>query len=194
MKPCEHGKNERRKNMENFTVLLDGPSMNRAITRIAHEIIERNKGIDEVILVGIKTRGAYLARRLAERIETIEGKAIRTGELDITLYRDDLTPKHDQAQVKQVDIEHQVKNQKVVLIDDVLYTGRTVRAALDAIMDLGRPAQIQLGVLVDRGHRELPIRADYVGKNIPTSSVERIVVNLVETDKEDIVTIHKFEE
>lgn len=99
-----------------------------------------------------------------------------------------------QAQVKQVDIEHQVKDQKVVLIDDVLYTGRTVRAALDAIMDLGRPAQIQLGVLVDRGHRELPIRADYVGKNIPTSSVERIVVNLVETDKEDIVTIHKFEE
>ncbi|MGN7478672.1 bifunctional pyr operon transcriptional regulator/uracil phosphoribosyltransferase PyrR [Solibacillus silvestris] len=180
--------------MENYTVLLDGPSMNRAITRIAHEIIERNKGIDEVILVGIKTRGAYLARRLAERIETIEGKAIRTGELDITLYRDDLSPKHDQAQVQQVDIEHQVKDQKVVLIDDVLYTGRTVRAALDAIMDLGRPAQIQLGVLVDRGHRELPIRADYVGKNIPTSSVERIVVNLVETDNEDIVTIHKFEE
>ncbi|MEK4079251.1 bifunctional pyr operon transcriptional regulator/uracil phosphoribosyltransferase PyrR [Solibacillus sp. FSL W7-1472] len=192
--PSEHGKNERSSTMENFTVLLDGPSMNRAITRIAHEIIERNKGIDEVILVGIKTRGAYLARRLAERIESIEGKAIRTGELDITLYRDDLTPKHEQAQVKQVDIEHEVKEQKVVLIDDVLYTGRTVRAALDAIMDLGRPAQIQLGVLVDRGHRELPIRADYVGKNIPTSSAERIVVNLVETDKEDIVTIHKFEE
>ncbi|MFL0581404.1 bifunctional pyr operon transcriptional regulator/uracil phosphoribosyltransferase PyrR [Solibacillus silvestris] len=192
--PSEHGKNERSSIMENFTVLLDGPSMNRAITRIAHEIIERNKGIDEVILVGIKTRGAYLARRLAERIESIEGKAIRTGELDITLYRDDLTPKHEQAQVKQVDIEHEVKEQKVVLIDDVLYTGRTVRAALDAIMDLGRPAQIQLGVLVDRGHRELPIRADYVGKNIPTSSAERIVVNLVETDKEDIVTIHKFEE
>lgn len=181
--------------MQHISVLLDGPSMNRAVTRIAHEIIERNKGIDEVILVGIKTRGAYLAKRLAERIEAIEGKAIRTGELDITLYRDDLSTKqvNDQAQVQQVDIEYQVSNQKIVLVDDVLYTGRTVRAALDAVMDLGRPAQIQLAVLVDRGHRELPIRADYVGKNIPTSSVERIVVNLEETDGQDIITIHKLD-
>lgn len=181
--------------MQHISVLLDGPSMNRAVTRIAHEIIERNKGIDEVILVGIKTRGAYLAKRLADRIEAIEGKAIRTGELDITLYRDDLSTKqvNDQAQVQQVDIEYQVSNQKIVLVDDVLYTGRTVRAALDAVMDLGRPAQIQLAVLVDRGHRELPIRADYVGKNIPTSSVERIVVNLEETDGQDIITIHKLD-
>ena len=181
--------------MEHISVLLDGPSMNRAITRIAHEIIERNKGIDEVILVGIKTRGAYLAKRLADRIEAIEGKAIRTGELDITLYRDDLSTKQvdDQAQVQQVDIEYQVSDQKIVLIDDVLYTGRTVRAALDAVMDLGRPAQIQLAVLVDRGHRELPIRADYVGKNIPTSSTERILVNLEETDGQDIITIHKVD-
>lgn len=181
--------------MQNISVLLDGPSLNRAITRIAHEIIERNKGIDEVILVGIKTRGAYLAKRLAERIEAIEGKAIRTGELDITLYRDDLSTKqvNDQAQVQQVDIDYQVSDQKIVLIDDVLYTGRTVRAALDAVMDLGRPAQIQLAVLVDRGHRELPIRADYVGKNIPTSSAERIVVNLEETDGQDIITIHKVD-
>lgn len=181
--------------MEHISVLLDGPSMNRAITRIAHEIIERNKGIDEVILVGIKTRGAYLAKRLADRIEAIEGKEIRTGELDITLYRDDLSTKqvNDQAQVQQVDIEYQVNDQKIVLIDDVLYTGRTVRAALDAVMDLGRPAQIQLAVLVDRGHRELPIRADYVGKNIPTSSTERILVNLEETDGQDIITIHKVE-
>ena len=181
--------------MEHISVLLDGPSMNRAITRIAHEIIERNKGIDEVILVGIKTRGAYLAKRLADRIEAIEGKAIRTGELDITLYRDDLSTKQvdDQAQVQQVDIEYQVSDQKIVLIDDVLYTGRTVRAALDAVMDLGRPAQIQLAVLVDRGHRELPIRADYVGKNIPTSSAERILVNLEETDGQDIITIHKVD-
>lgn len=182
--------------MPNISELLDGPSMGRAITRIAHEIIERNKGIDECILVGIKTRGAYLAKRLAEKIEQIEGKPIRTGELDITLYRDDLSTKqvNDEAQVQQVDIAHDVNNQKVVLIDDVLYTGRTVRAALDAVMDLGRPSQIQLAVLIDRGHRELPIRADYVGKNIPTSGQERIVVNLVESDGTDIVTIHKTEE
>ena len=179
--------------MAQITELLDGPSMNRALTRIAHEIIERNKGIDQCILVGIKTRGAFLAKRLAERIEKIEGKPIRTGELDITLYRDDLSTKqvNDVAQVQQVDIDYKVNDQKIVLVDDVLYTGRTVRAALDAVMDLGRPSQIQLAVLVDRGHRELPIRADYVGKNIPTSGQERIVVNLVEVDGQDIITIHK---
>ena len=171
--------------------LLDGATMNRALTRIAHEIIERNKGIEECILVGIKTRGAFLARRLAERIEKIEGKAIRTGELDISLYRDDLSKKSDEALVKQVNISYEVDQQKIILVDDVLYTGRTVRAGLDAIMDLGRPAQIQLAVLIDRGHRELPIRADYVGKNIPTSSHERIDVNLVETDGIDSVTILK---
>ncbi|KPN97318.1 uracil phosphoribosyltransferase [Lysinibacillus sp. ZYM-1] len=176
--------------------LLDSPSMARALTRIAHEIIERNKGIDECILVGIKTRGAFLAKRLAQRIEKIEGKPIRTGELDITLYRDDLTTKHEneQAHVEQVDIEYVVKNQKIILVDDVLYTGRTVRAALDAIMDLGRPAQIQLAVLVDRGHRELPIRADYVGKNVPTSGSERIIVNLQDVDGEDCVIIYKEDE
>jgi pyrimidine operon attenuation protein / uracil phosphoribosyltransferase len=177
--------------MVKMAELLDGPTLNRAITRIAHEIIERNKGIDECILVGIKTRGAYLARRLAERIEQIEGKAIRIGELDISLYRDDLSTKQVEALVQQVDIEHEVSNQKVILVDDVLYTGRTVRAALDAVMDLGRPAQIQLAVLIDRGHRELPIRADYVGKNIPTASHERIIVNLTEVDEADNVTIQK---
>lgn len=173
--------------------LLDAPSMSRAITRIAHEIIEKNKGIDECILVGIKTRGAFLAKRLAERIEKIEGKPIRTGELDITLYRDDLTKKNanEEALVQQVNIAHKVQDQKIILVDDVLYTGRTVRAGLDAVMDLGRPGQIQLAVLVDRGHRELPIRADYVGKNIPTSGTERIVVCLTEVDGEDSVTIHK---
>lgn len=177
------------------TVLLDGPSMNRAITRIAHEIIERNKGIDECILVGIKTRGDFLAKRLAERIQMIEGKPIRTGELDITLYRDDLSSKHDNGEprVQDVDINYVVENQKIILVDDVLYTGRTVRAALDAVMDLGRPSQIQLAVLVDRGHRELPIRADYVGKNIPTSSAERITVNIQEVDGEDNVKLHKVD-
>ncbi|MFP3916347.1 bifunctional pyr operon transcriptional regulator/uracil phosphoribosyltransferase PyrR [Lysinibacillus telephonicus] len=179
--------------MPQITELLDGPSMNRALTRIAHEIIERNKGIDQCILVGIKTRGAFLAKRLAEKIEKIEGQPIRTGELDITLYRDDLSTKNEngEALVQQVDIDYVVEAQKIVLVDDVLYTGRTVRAALDAVIDLGRPSQIQLAVLVDRGHRELPIRADYVGKNIPTSSSERIVVRLTEVDGEDNVTLHK---
>lgn len=173
--------------------ILDEQAINRALTRIAHEIIERNKGIDECILVGIKTRGAFLAQRLAGRIERIEGKPIKTGELDITLYRDDLSLKNDTAEplVQQVDITHDVKDKKVILVDDVLFTGRTVRAAMDAVMDLGRPSQIQLAVLVDRGHRELPIRADYVGKNIPTSSSERIVVKVTETDEVDAVTIYE---
>lgn len=185
--------NERGITMSNVTEILDGPSMNRALTRIAHEIIERNKGIDKCILVGIKTRGAFLAKRLAEKIEKIEGKPIRTGELDITLYRDDLSTKfeNEEAHVQDVDIDYVVKEQKIILVDDVLYTGRTVRAALDAVMDLGRPAQIQLAVLIDRGHRELPIRADYVGKNIPTASSERIVVRLEEVDGEDHVTLIK---
>jgi len=173
--------------------ILDDKAVARAITRIAHEIIERNKGIDDCILVGIKTRGAFIAKRLAEKIEKIEGKPIMTGELDITLYRDDLSVKNKNQEplVQQVDIEHNIINKKVVLVDDVLYTGRTVRAAMDAVMDLGRPAQIQLAVLIDRGHRELPIRADYVGKNIPTSSNERIVVQMLESDGTDRVAIHE---
>ena len=172
--------------------ILDEQAIERALTRIAHEIIERNKGIDECILVGIKTRGAHLAIRLAVKIEQIEGKKIRAGELDITLYRDDLLIKHgdNEPHVHQVDIAYDVKDQKIILVDDVLYTGRTVRAAMDAVMDLGRPAQIQLAVLVDRGHRELPIRPDFVGKNIPTSSDERVVVSVHESDDEDSVTIH----
>ena len=173
--------------------ILDEQAIARAITRIAHEIIERNKGIDDCILVGIKTRGAFIAKRLAEKIEKIEGKAILTGELDITLYRDDLSVKSKNRDplVQQVDITHNLSNKKVVLVDDVLYTGRTVRAAMDAVMDLGRPAQIQLAVLIDRGHRELPIRADFVGKNIPTSSEERIVVEMKESDGSDRVAIHE---
>ncbi len=173
--------------------ILDEKAIARAITRIAHEIIERNKGIDDCVLVGIKTRGAFIANRLAERIEQIEGKAIMTGELDITLYRDDLSVKNKNKEplVQQVDITHDILNKKVVLVDDVLYTGRTVRAAMDAVMDLGRPAQIQLAVLIDRGHRELPIRADFVGKNIPTSSNERIVVQMEESDGNDRVAIHE---
>lgn len=178
--------------MTEKAVILDEQAITRAVTRIAHEIIEKNKGIDQCILVGIKTRGAILAKRLADKIEQIEGKAILTGELDITLYRDDLQLKHNNQEplVQQVDIQHDVTEKKVILVDDVLYTGRTVRAAMDAVIDLGRPAAIQLAVLVDRGHRELPIRPDFVGKNIPTSSEERVVVSVNEEDGVDGVTIH----
>jgi pyrimidine operon attenuation protein / uracil phosphoribosyltransferase len=175
--------------------VLDQQAIRRALTRIAHEIIERNKGIDNCVLVGIKTRGIHLAKRLAERIEQIEGKAIAVGELDITLYRDDLTKvtNNDEPLVKGSDIPVEIRNKKVILVDDVLYTGRTVRAAMDALMDIGRPGQIQLAVLVDRGHRELPIRADYVGKNIPTASSEKIVVQLMEVDEIDQVSIYEKE-
>jgi pyrimidine operon attenuation protein/uracil phosphoribosyltransferase len=173
-------------------IVLDEPAIRRALTRIAHEIIEKNKGIDDLLIVGIRTRGIYIANRLAQRIKQIEGKSVPVGELDITLYRDDLSIKtvNDEPLVKGLHIEQNIQEQTVVLVDDVLYTGRTVRAALDAIIDSGRPSAIQLAVLVDRGHRELPIRADYVGKNIPTSSSEKIVVELSELDPIDQVSIH----
>lgn len=175
------------------TTVLDEQAIRRALTRIAHEIIEKNKGISDCVIVGIRTRGIYLAQRLAERIEQIEGRSISVGELDITLYRDDLTVKtaDQEPLVKGSHLPDDITNKKVILVDDVLYTGRTVRAAMDALVDLGRPASIQLAVLVDRGHRELPIRADYVGKNIPTAQTEKIVVALEEVDKIDEVTIHK---
>ncbi|MFD2682898.1 bifunctional pyr operon transcriptional regulator/uracil phosphoribosyltransferase PyrR [Bacillus seohaeanensis] len=180
--------------MTQKAIVLDQPAIRRALTRIAHEIIERNKGIENCVLVGIKTRGIYIAERLAERINDIEGEQIPVGELDITLYRDDLTTKTatKEPEVKGSDLPVDITGKKVILVDDVLFTGRTVRAGLDAIMDIGRPSQIQLAVLVDRGHRELPVRADFVGKNIPTSSHEKIMVELSEVDKEeDKVTIHE---
>lgn len=175
--------------MNQKALVLDEQAIRRALTRIAHQIIEKNKGIDDCVLVGIRTRGIYLAKRLADRIEEIEGRPISVGELDITLYRDDLTKKTDNPLVKGSDIPAEITDKKVILVDDVLYTGRTVRAGMDAIMDIGRPAAIQLAVLADRGHRELPIRADYVGKNIPTSSVEKVVVELIEVDNVDQVSI-----
>ncbi|MFS0643558.1 bifunctional pyr operon transcriptional regulator/uracil phosphoribosyltransferase PyrR [Siminovitchia sp. 179-K 8D1 HS] len=176
-------------------VVLDEKAVQRALTRIAHEIIERNKGIEDCVLVGIKTRGIYLAQRLAERIERIEGEQLPVGDLDITLYRDDLTIQTENAEpeVKGSSLPVDIAEKKVILVDDVLYTGRTVRAAMDALVDMGRPSQIQLAVLVDRGHRELPIRADFIGKNIPTSRLEKIVVELSETDGGDKVTIHSIE-
>ncbi|WLR43604.1 bifunctional pyr operon transcriptional regulator/uracil phosphoribosyltransferase PyrR [Bacillus carboniphilus] len=179
--------------MSQKALLLDESAIRRGLTRIAHEIIENNKGIQDCILVGIKTRGIYLAKRLSERIEQIEGSSIGVGELDITLYRDDLTTKTSDQQpvVNGSNIPFEIDDKTVIIVDDVLYTGRTVRAAMDALMDIGRPSQIQLAALVDRGHRELPIRADYVGKNIPTSSLEKIVVELKEVDELDQVTIHE---
>ena len=179
--------------MSQKAILLDEQAIRRALTRIAHEIIEKNKGIDHLLLVGIRTRGIYIANRLAERIQQIEGRDVPVGEIDITLYRDDLTKKtvDQEPLVKGSHIEKDINDQTVILVDDVLYTGRTVRAALDAIIDIGRPSSIQLAVLVDRGHRELPIRADYVGKNIPTSSSEKIVVELSEVDELDQVSIHE---
>ncbi|MFS0861417.1 bifunctional pyr operon transcriptional regulator/uracil phosphoribosyltransferase PyrR [Fredinandcohnia sp. 179-A 10B2 NHS] len=179
--------------MTEKAVVLDVQAIRRALTRVAHEIIEKNKGIEDCVIVGIKTRGIYLAQRIADKIEQIEGKKIVVGELDITLYRDDLTTKTADKEpiVKGSDIPVDINNKKVILVDDVLFTGRTVRAALDALIDIGRPAQIQLAVLIDRGHREFPIRADYVGKNIPTASSEKIVVELEDIDTVDQVTIHK---
>ncbi|RYG74099.1 bifunctional pyr operon transcriptional regulator/uracil phosphoribosyltransferase PyrR [Lentibacillus lipolyticus] len=178
--------------MQKKTVLLDQAAIGRAITRIAHEIVEKNKGGEDLVLVGIKTRGIPLTKRLQEKIRQIEGITVPIGELDITLYRDDLetVTANDDPELKGTKIDADLKRKKVILVDDVLYTGRTVRAAMDAIMDIGRPSQIQLGVLVDRGHRELPIRADYVGKNIPTSDKEIIVVQLNETDEQDEVSIY----
>mgnify|MGYP001393494325 CR=1 FL=1 len=173
----------------NKKVILDEAAIRRALTRIAHETLERNKGVEDVVLVGIKTRGIYLARRLAERIEQIEGKKIEVGELDITLYRDDLTEKSEQPEVRATKIPFDIRQKIVILVDDVLYTGRTVRAAMDALIDLGRPKMIQLAVLIDRGHRELPIRPDYVGKNVPTSRQEMVVVSVSEIDHCDEVSI-----
>jgi pyrimidine operon attenuation protein/uracil phosphoribosyltransferase len=177
--------------MTEKAIILDELAIRRGLTRIAHEMLENNKGIENIVLVGIKTRGVYLAQRIAERIKQIEGKEVLMGDLDITLYRDDLSTKTENKEplVKGSNVPVDLTNKKVILVDDVLYTGRTVRAAMDAVMDLGRPAQIQLTVLVDRGHRELPVRADYVGKNIPTSSNEKVVVALKETDDHDKVSI-----
>lgn len=172
--------------------IMDEEAVRRAITRIAHEILEKNKGVEGLVLVGIRRRGVPLAERLARQIEAIEGRRVPVGSLDITLYRDDLTLRSDHPVVHRTDVPFSVQGKKVVLVDDVLYTGRTVRAALDAIMDLGRPALIQLAVLVDRGHRELPIRADYVGKNVPTSRREIIHVKLKEIDGEDAVVIEEI--
>jgi pyrimidine operon attenuation protein/uracil phosphoribosyltransferase len=171
------------------TQILDGPGISRALTRIAHEVLERNKGTDGVVLVGLRSRGIELARRLSRNIKEIEGVEVPVGALDVTLYRDDLGKVGVQPVVRKTEIPFTVDQKKVVLVDDVLYTGRTIRAAMDSLMDLGRPRLIQLAVLVDRGHRELPVRADYVGKNVPTSQQEQVQVLLEEEDGVDRVVI-----
>lgn len=169
--------------------IMDEKGIARAITRISHEIIEKNKGVEDVVIIGIKTRGVPLANRIRSKIYEIEGIQVQTGEVDITLYRDDLSKEEMDPVIHGSRIEFDINDKVVILVDDVLFTGRTVRAAMDAVMDGGRPKAIQLAVLVDRGHRELPIRPDYVGKNVPTSRNEIISVKFLEIDSEENVSI-----
>lgn len=178
--------------MKEKTKVLDKDTLNRSLMRIAHEILEKNRGTSSLCLIGIRNRGAFLAKRLADCIEKIDKVAVPVGILDITLYRDDLTLIDSQPLVRKTEIGFDISDKNLILVDDVLYTGRTVRSALDALIDLGRPKSIQLAVLVDRGHRELPIRADYAGKNIPTSKNETVEVRLEEVDgKDEAVIIEK---
>jgi len=173
-------------------LILDRPAIERALTRVAHEILEKNKGAKHIGLIGIQRGGVHLAKRLAEKIKAIESVEVPVGSLDITMYRDDLNTRKSQPVPQTTDIPFDIKERSIVLVDDVLFTGRTIRAALNSIMDYGRPKRIQLAVLVDRGHRELPIRADFVGKNLPTSSKEKVEVTLAEDGVEEKVVI--FEE
>ena len=178
--------------MKPKTQIMDDKQVARSITRIAHEIIERNHGSEDVCLVGIHTRGEPISRMLAEAIYRVEGVRVPVGSVDITFYRDDLSHISRDPTLNRTDISFSVEGKTVVLVDDVLYTGRTARAAMDALMDVGRARRIQLAVLIDRGHRELPIRPDYVGKNLPTAQNERVQVHLTETDGEDRVSILKL--
>jgi pyrimidine operon attenuation protein/uracil phosphoribosyltransferase len=176
---------------KNDKLVMDSGDIARALTRIAHEILERNKGVKDLALVGIRTGGVHLAHRLVKRIQSIEGVQVPIGELDITLYRDDLALRKDQPVLRRTTVPFDMTDKVVVLVDDVLFTGRTIRAAMDGLMDLGRPGEIQLAVLVDRGHRQLPIKANYIGKNLPTSREEKVQVLLEESGEEDRVVISK---
>jgi pyrimidine operon attenuation protein/uracil phosphoribosyltransferase len=176
---------------KNDKLVMDSGDIARALTRIAHEILERNKGVKDLALVGIRTGGVHLAHRLVKRIQSIEGVQVPIGELDITLYRDDLALRKDQPVLRRTTVPFDMTDKIVVLVDDVLFTGRTIRAAMDGLMDLGRPGEIQLAVLVDRGHRQLPIKANYIGKNLPTSREEEVQVLLEESGEEDRVVISK---
>jgi pyrimidine operon attenuation protein/uracil phosphoribosyltransferase len=180
--------------MEKRNVVIDASGFERTLTRLAHEIIERNKGAENIALVGIRTRGEFLAQRLVHRIQQIEHRELQFGFLDITLYRDDLREKLNQPIMKGTLISFDVTGKDIILVDDVLYTGRTIRAALDELIDLGRPASIQLAVMIDRGHRQLPIKADFVGKSIPTAADEEVRVHMKEIDGEDAVVLVTREE
>jgi len=173
--------------------IIDKEGFNRIITRISHEILEQNKGSENLVLIGMRTRGEFLAKRIREKIKEIDGVELPFGVLDVTLYRDDFRTRMKQPQVSVSDMTFDINEKDIILIDDVLYTGRTVRSALNALMDLGRPRSIQLSILIDRGHRELPIRADYVGKNIPTSLDEEIKVKMEEFDGEDAIYLVEAE-
>jgi len=177
--------------MENKKIVMDAEGMDRSLTRIAYEILEKNKGVEEMVLVGIQTGGVFLSERLRQKIFDIEGKRLPVGVLDITLYRDDLSGSHRKPRLGKTDIPFSLDGRKVVLVDDVLFTGRTIRAAMDALIDFGRPKLIQLAVLIDRGHRELPIRADFVGKNLPSSLWEAVSVHLIEKSGKDEVVIEE---
>jgi pyrimidine operon attenuation protein/uracil phosphoribosyltransferase len=179
--------------MKTRAKIADRDGLDRILTRIAHEILEKNKGSENLILIGMRTRGEFLAKRIQQKIKAIDKAELPLGNLDVTLYRDDFRTRIKQPEVSVSDITFDLNEKDVILIDDVLYTGRTVRSALNALMDLGRPASIQLFILVDRGHRELPIRADYVGKNIPTSQNEEIKVRLSEVDDEDAIYVVETE-
>ena len=176
------------------TTVLDAEGLRRTVNRLSHEVVEKNRGVQNVALVGIRTRGEFLAHRVAKKIAEIENVNVQVGALDITLYRDDLRGRLDQPVLKSTEILFDIRGKVIVFIDDVLFTGRTIRSALNALMDLGRPAEIQLLVLVDRGHRELPIKADFVGKNVPTARNQEVQVALTEADEEDAIYLLENDE
>ena len=177
--------------MQKKTQIMDAPQLRRTITRMAHEIIERNRGVENVVLVGVRTRGKPLAEMLAQAILRVEGASVEVGSVDITFYRDDMTSLTREPTINRTDVPFGVEDKTVVLVDDVLHTGRTARAAMEAVMDLGRPRRIQLAVLIDRGHRELPIRADFAGKNIPTAQTEFVRVNMIDIDEDESVWLYE---
>jgi len=175
-------------------IVMDSDRIDRSITRIAYEILEKNKGVEDLVLIGIRTRGVPLAQRLQEKISRMEGSSVPLGVLDITLYRDDIAIRKGKPRLERTDVPFSLDNKKVVLVDDVLFTGRTIRAAMDALIDFGRPKRIQLAVLIDRGHRELPIQADFVGKVLPSSFWEAVAVHLKENDQKDEVVIDESQD
>jgi pyrimidine operon attenuation protein / uracil phosphoribosyltransferase len=187
----ERAQTEEVKGMKKRKVVMDAEAIERSLTRVAYQIVEKNKGVEDLVLIGIQKGGVLLAERLGKKISAIEGVPIPVGKLDITLYRDDIMKSGKQLEIGKTDIPFSLNSKKVVIVDDVLFTGRTIRAAMDALMDFGRPTLIQLAVLIDRGHREIPIRADFVGKNLPSSHSEEVLVKLSKRKASDAVMIEE---